>query len=310
MMRGSEEKMKRKGHKKSKKQNSVNMNMVILIIILYAVISFLLPVFLKYLIFENSEVSNLSNNEWAGFLGSYAGGILGGLGTLIAMWYTVRTSLEIQRKNKSDTDYQMQEEIKRRDEEYERDKKDRELLRLTEQANAEKRDREVFANSVANHLGVYISQISKYHYASIKSERLEKIVDDTKKQLEEVSTMIKKSDTSLSALALFTNAASQNHPSFQEAKTEAERKYNEALQNQKDNSAWGNRLKANEEYFIMKALLSDICEAQVFLTKLKALHHDAGFYHDERIYGEWLDNQTKELLEEYANFRRMYIKKM
>lgn len=277
--------MEKTGHKKSKKSKSVNMKKVIWIIILYALISIVLPIIFNYFIFENSEISNLSNNEWAGFLGSYVGGILGGLGTLIAMWYTVRTSLEIQRENKYDTDFQMQEELKRRDEEYVRDKKDREIIRLTEQANAEKRDREVFANSVASHLGVYISQISKYHFAGLEAESLQNAVIDAKKRLEETSKRIKESDTSLSPLALFTGYESQNHPSYQEAKTEAERNYNEALQNQKDNSVWGNRLKANEEYFIMNALLSDICEAQVFLTKLKELHLGSGFHHDEKNMG-------------------------
>ncbi len=46
----------------------------------------------------------MSNDGWAGFLGSYVGGVLGGLGTLIAMYVTMKHSIEIQAENKKDTD--------------------------------------------------------------------------------------------------------------------------------------------------------------------------------------------------------------
>lgn len=48
-------------------------------------------------------LSNLNNAEWASFLGSYVGGILGGLGTLIAVFITVKDSKESQLKNEQDT---------------------------------------------------------------------------------------------------------------------------------------------------------------------------------------------------------------
>lgn len=67
-------------------------------IIIYLLAGIGLPFLLKYLIFENQALSNLTNNEWAGFLGSYAGGILGGLGTLISVVFTVSSSFNLQKE--------------------------------------------------------------------------------------------------------------------------------------------------------------------------------------------------------------------
>ena len=117
---------------------------MIIVIGIYIILSIIIPIIFKYCIFENPELSNLTNSEWAGFLGSYAGGILGGLGTLIAMWYTVKTSLNIQKENNDAMNIQLQSDIQRRD----------------------KESREKFANEIANHLGVYITDISKYYYAT------------------------------------------------------------------------------------------------------------------------------------------------
>lgn len=285
------EKMCDTDNKKNKTKSTINKKSIIVIICLYVVIGVVLPFVFKYTIFENSEISLLSNNEWAGFLGSYVGGVLGGLGTLVAMWYTVRTTLEIQRENKNDTDKMREDDL----------------------ANADKRDREEFANSVASHLGVYISHISKYHYAGLKAERLEKEVIDARKNLEEISRKIKEADRNSSLTATFSTTVAQTHQlsrgAMEEERIEAERIYKEVLQKQQDNLEWGNRLKANEEYFIMKALLSDICEAHTFLDKLSKLHHNAGFPHEEEQCGKWLDDQTKEILEEYAAFRKKHVTK-
>lgn len=70
-----------------------------IIICTYVLIGVALPFVFKYMIFENNTFSKLNNAEWASFLGSYVGGILGGLGTLIAVFITVKDSKEAQLKN-------------------------------------------------------------------------------------------------------------------------------------------------------------------------------------------------------------------
>lgn len=71
-------------------------------IVVYILVCVGLPFLFKYCIFESQQMSNLTNNEWAGFLGSYVGGILGGLGTLISVVYTVSSSFDLQNKGKDD----------------------------------------------------------------------------------------------------------------------------------------------------------------------------------------------------------------
>ena len=48
----------------------------------------LVPVFIDKLIFGNNISSNISNETWAGFLGSY----IGGIATLIAVFLTINDS--------------------------------------------------------------------------------------------------------------------------------------------------------------------------------------------------------------------------
>ena len=55
------------------------------------------PLFLDFVVFGNSIPSNISNSDWAGFLGSY----LGGISTLAAVFITIHDSnkkLDIQRR--------------------------------------------------------------------------------------------------------------------------------------------------------------------------------------------------------------------
>lgn len=54
------------------------------------IIVILFPLLLNELIFDNNYLSKVSNDGWAGFLGSYIGGMIGGFGTLIAVYITVR----------------------------------------------------------------------------------------------------------------------------------------------------------------------------------------------------------------------------
>ena len=58
----------------------------IILSIIFLVVAIFIPFLLDYLVFGNSIPSYISNGEWAGFLGSY----IGGLCTLIALVATIR----------------------------------------------------------------------------------------------------------------------------------------------------------------------------------------------------------------------------
>lgn len=59
----------------------------------------LLPWLIDYFILGNNIKSNLSNGEWAGFLGSYIGGIVGGGATLTAVLLSLNKGKVIQEKS-------------------------------------------------------------------------------------------------------------------------------------------------------------------------------------------------------------------
>lgn len=67
-------------------------NRIAVIILIYTIVGIILPFGFKYIIFENTALSHLTNNEWAGFLGSYVGGILGGLAHYFCVYNSKRQS--------------------------------------------------------------------------------------------------------------------------------------------------------------------------------------------------------------------------
>lgn len=60
------------------------------------IVAVLLPLGIDYFIFGNSVESNLTNAEWAGFLGSYIGGIATILAVIITIWFTTKENEEKQ----------------------------------------------------------------------------------------------------------------------------------------------------------------------------------------------------------------------
>lgn len=283
--------MKNKGYAK----------IIIWIIVLYIVVSTFIPIIFKYAIFENPTLSNLSNNEWAGFLGSYVGGILGGLGTLIALYITVKNSMTVQEENKRETDQRIEEEYKRHQAEI-----------AVEKEKNDKRDRQQFVNSIAKELGVYITHISKYHYAGLDAENLRDRVSNAKTELTQIEQKLKIVDDKLSAVNVDDSdeiiRVSAERDTIVNEKDRLNRIYNEALAAQRSNSEFGNRLAANEAFFTLKAVLSNIKLADNFQQKLNEVHYGAGFKHSqEEVYGQWIGAETEELIQEFTVFMNKYV---
>lgn len=65
-------------------------NIIVFIIIVLTVVCFGVPLFIDYFIFGNTFISNLTNGEWASFLGSYLGGIIGGGATLLTIFISIK----------------------------------------------------------------------------------------------------------------------------------------------------------------------------------------------------------------------------
>ncbi|WKY44195.1 hypothetical protein Q5O14_16450 [Eubacteriaceae bacterium ES2] len=118
-----------------------------------AFVLIIFPIFLDFVVFGNSIPSSLTNGEWSAFLGSYFGGALGGIGTLLAVYFTTKETRKIQ----TDT----QEQI------------------AHNRALTEKKERKEFADEIAKTVSIYISSIrlffDKRHSFITKKNKIDQL---------------------------------------------------------------------------------------------------------------------------------------
>ncbi|RED83284.1 hypothetical protein [Cohnella phaseoli] len=122
------------------KKNSTDAKKYTAILIVAFMVVVLLPIILEFFIFRNKIYSSLSNGEWGGFLGSYLGGIISGIGTILAVWVTTKETRAIQNKTQDNIE------------------NDRRFQRQSQ--------RRAFTDDIARIVSEYIADISGYYYAS------------------------------------------------------------------------------------------------------------------------------------------------
>lgn len=69
-------------------ETNKNVALVFVILIVVFIISF--PLFMEHFILKNNIYSILSNEDWSAFLGSFIGGSIGGIGTMLAVYITTQ----------------------------------------------------------------------------------------------------------------------------------------------------------------------------------------------------------------------------
>lgn len=70
---------------------------IVILCIVIIIFLFFVPLMLDWFVFGNDIHSNLTNGEWAGFLGSYIGALIGGIVSIIGIILTIRyTQKEIE----------------------------------------------------------------------------------------------------------------------------------------------------------------------------------------------------------------------
>lgn len=280
------------------KKNNVG-RIVFIIIIVYCLLGFILPMVCKHIIFGSESFSNLTDNEWISFIGSYVSGILGGLGTLISVFITIKESRYIQAQNKEETDRAILENKKEREKELNEER----ILQL-------KKEKREFSDDIAIYVGKYITHISKYYYATISYEVVEEDYEREKKKLEEVEGKIANLNTMIDS----TKSDSDDFIKLQNKKIKLDnernsiqRGYNEKLNDKEKNKEEGNRLEANECYFILKTKLYNISEADDFLKQLDVLHTDMfKNLSVESVQKKWLETNSNLLIEKYHKFKNEY----
>ncbi len=136
----------------------------------------LIPFALGYLISIKSIIPNFSqSNDWIGFLGSYTGGILGGLCTLVVMYFTRKDTRDIQEENKALT------------------------LKIQEENNYNLKKQ--FTDELIKLIADYITDINKFFcdqylkyanqtYNKFNKKKEHKCILDDPKELEKLSSLV------------------------------------------------------------------------------------------------------------------------
>ncbi len=270
-----------------------------IIIGIYVLIGVALPFIFKYVIFESNQFSNLNNAEWAGFLGSYVGGVLGGLGTLIAVFITVKDSKEAQIKNEQDASKRIEEDRKERNRERDEDK----FQEIMKEKNR-------FAICIAEYIGKYITHISKYYYANLYDEITHKEYLDAREKLIAVETEIdriyaKINDEDSDSEKFIQLGLKKDH--LLNKKQKLQREYEEKRYDDQKNREEGDRTVANECFFTLKTMLHGIHEADIMKSKLNEIHNGFAKARRESYDQRQLVNNIDELMKIYDTFKDDYL---
>lgn len=249
---------------------------ILIIIYVLILIILLLPIILEFFVFRNEVYSALTNGEWGGFLGSYIGGAIGGIGTLLAVYITTKETQKVQ----NDTLNQMQ---------YDRDL-------------SAKKERKEFTDEIASNVAKYIAEISAYAYGCRALERLNTDLITSKRQLQDIEGEIQhfyemeRQNDDISHLEVEINLLRQK---------EAEQKYK--IENiEKDieiNKV--NRVIANECYFLLKIKLRDIEEAKYLIEQLNYIYENSANIENTSI--NWLEEAIERLQKNTISFIYRYV---
>ena len=250
---------------------------IVFIIIIVVCIVIAVPFALEGFVFRNNVNSVLSNGEWGGFLGSYIGGALGGLGTLLAVYVTTKETREIQKN----TLLQIE--------------KDREL-------NA-RNERKKFADEVSESIAKYIAEISAYFYDCRALEGLEKDKRNARNELDRINCKIQH----LCKTEQQNNDISHIEVEVNELKQKIDMQKHKIENIEKDIAIHrGNRIIANECLFLLQMKLQNIDGNSTILEKLAYIHKNSAGGVDDTPW-DWIDVETKELQNITVRFVEKYV---
>lgn len=240
-----------------------------------------IPLILEHFIFRNSIYSVLTNGEWASFLGSYIGGVVGGAGTLIALWVTTKETRKVQEENLNQL------------------KEDRLL--------SDKKERKQFADGIAKDISIFITDINNYFYACRESERLHNSRYDADIRLNNIRNEIQQQYNQQKKLNIETETDQYalidiEIGKLKEREMEAAQKLQHIDSEIDKNQV--NRTIANEHFTVLKIRLKNIPEAKELLEKLEYIHgHSSGL----RAEYDFMDKETGQLLSITVDFIDKYV---
>lgn len=247
-------------------------NKIAIFIIIIVDFSIIFPLILEYCVFRNTIYSVLSNGEWSGFLGSFVGGIVSGLGTLVAVYFTTSETREIQKKSEK------QNNIK------------------------ECKD---FTYNLSKVISDYMADISAYYYSNLKLQEI-----NTNKSMLECQIMgyqsIIKSETQSIANEVYPTPELKNAASLriEDAKQDIENaKYKIAEVDTEIGNISRQRLVATRCYYFLEINLRSITLASKLLKQLEYVQRESS-----TIYApHWIDDQLELIMSLSRQFSEDYL---
>lgn len=250
---------------------------IAIIVFIFVFIVLMLPFALEIFIFRNNVYSVLSNGEWGGFLGSYIGGALGGIGTLLAMYITTKETRKVQQENSA----QIEDERKRN----------------------EKMERKLFADEIAENIAKYISEISAYFYGCRTIERLNNNLRNAQDELYridcDIKNLLKLEQQNDDISHIETKINMLNH------KKDMQKYRIEIIEKDIDKHKV-NRIIANECYFLLQMKLQNIDEGNDIIKQIEYIHSNSSGVVDG-IKWDWIDEETKKLQNITVRFIERYV---
>ena len=232
---------------------------IIAFLIFTLVISFILPFILEYLIYRNNFYSVLDNSDWSGFLGSYISGLIGGIGTLVAVYISISETRKVQYKSDKDKDYS---------------------------------ERKTFSDDIVVYISRYITDINRYFYNCKAAKKNKEIYYKKKNELNELLRNIE-----LNLEKISTTYNDQDEIIKNSLEREALEKKEAILRNQiKDiereiDLYRADRAIAIECYYILNIKLKNISHAAALIDQLKYMHTQS--YDQDN---NWISRETDKLV--------------
>jgi len=245
----------------------------------------------------------LTDKDWADFLGNCIGGVLGGIGTVIAMVITVRSGFEMQKESREDTFRQMQENIKQREAERKADLDQNRRIQRT-----------LFADNVATEIGLFITHLSRCANSELNAKTIEKELAESSEKLAKIDTQLKEivASSEKNGAATVDDFAKLNIMRNQlcdERNTEM-MIYRELLFRLRDNQLWVDRIKVNEIYFSLLNKLTIHAESESAIQKLKEMKdYNLADFEDKQELDVWMREQSEGLHKAFSQFARTFTEK-
>lgn len=179
---------------------------------------------------------------WIGFYGSFFGGIIGGTGTLLAVYFTTKETRSIQRRSEN-------------------------ILDMSEKRR--------FSDEVAKIVAEYITDISAYYYSNRSTTGISKNIQCFEKQISDVDNEINKKewDSIMSNLANDKDEYIKTQNDLTELRGTKDSLINKISSNQNEfNRISRERTIANNGYFLLKIKLNNIITATDLLNSITYIH--------------------------------------